>query len=138
MAAGAPPCGGEVIQRYVAQRRGGGSLNTTWNIVQAAQRQLIVPNAVTGRVVAMGRMFAYGATPTGALLEGLVAERAGCRGIVPARLRAHSGGRGRGGPVPVLRRCRESTSTGGRSLLTALHAAGAGTACAESSAPTKV
>ncbi len=55
----------------------GGLLITTWNIVQAAQRQLIVPNAVMGRVVASGRVFAYGSAPVGALLGGLVAEQAG-------------------------------------------------------------
>jgi MFS family permease len=55
----------------------GGLLITTWNIVQVAQRQLIVPDAVMGRVVASGRVFAYGSAPIGALLGGLVADRAG-------------------------------------------------------------
>jgi MFS family permease len=55
----------------------GGLLITTWNIVQVAQRQLIVPDAVMGRVVASGRVFAYGSVPIGALLGGLVADRAG-------------------------------------------------------------
>jgi MFS family permease len=55
----------------------GGLLITTWNIVQVAQRQLIVPDAVMGRVVASGRVFAYGSAPIGALLGGLVADQVG-------------------------------------------------------------
>jgi hypothetical protein len=55
----------------------GGLLGTTWNIAQAAQRQVIVPDALMGRVVASGRVFAYGSASVGALLAGLVADRAG-------------------------------------------------------------
>ncbi len=61
----------------------GGLLITTWNVVQAAQRQLIVPDAVVGRVVASGRVVAYGAAPVGALLGGLVAQRGGVAAPFP-------------------------------------------------------
>lgn len=61
----------------------GGLLITAWNIVQAAQRQLIVPDAVMGRVVASGRVVAYGSAPVGALLGGLVADRAGVAAPFP-------------------------------------------------------
>lgn len=61
----------------------GGLLITTWNVVQAAQRQLIVPDAVVGRVVASGRVVAYGAAPVGALLGGLVAQGGGVAAPFP-------------------------------------------------------
>ncbi len=55
----------------------GGLLTTVWNVTQVVQRQLIVPDELTGRVVSATRVVAYGAAPVGALLGGLLAAAAG-------------------------------------------------------------
>lgn len=55
----------------------GGLATTVWNVTQVVQRQLIVPDALTGRVVAATRVVAYGAVPLGAVLGGLLASAAG-------------------------------------------------------------
>lgn len=55
----------------------GGLATTVWNVTQVVQRQLIVPDALTGRVVAATRVVACGAVPLGAVLGGLLASAAG-------------------------------------------------------------
>ena len=42
-------------------------------------RQLLTPDALQGRVNTTGRMIAWGGTPFGALLGGMIAEAAGVR-----------------------------------------------------------
>jgi MFS family permease len=48
-----------------------------WNIVTVSLRQRITPDRLLGRVNAGYRLFAWGSTPIGALLGGLVAEAFG-------------------------------------------------------------
>lgn len=50
-----------------------------WNVVGRALRASIVPDALLGRVVASGRMIAWGAIPVGSALGGVMADAFGLR-----------------------------------------------------------
>jgi MFS family permease len=54
-----------------------GITNTIGNVVSQSLRQRLVPRAMLGRVSGAGRTLSYGMMPLGAVLGGLVAERAG-------------------------------------------------------------
>jgi len=54
-----------------------GITNTVGNVVSQSLRQRLVPAALLGRVGGASRTLGYGLMPVGALLGGLVAERAG-------------------------------------------------------------
>lgn len=50
-----------------------------WNVVGRALRASIVPDRLLGRVVASGRMLAWGSIPVGSALGGVIAESFGLR-----------------------------------------------------------
>jgi MFS family permease len=50
-----------------------------WNVVGRALRASIVPDRLLGRVVASGRMLAWGSIPVGSVLGGVIAENYGLR-----------------------------------------------------------
>jgi predicted MFS family arabinose efflux permease len=50
-----------------------------WNVVAVTYRQTAVPDGMLGRVNSVYRLIAYGSFPLGALMGGLIAERAGLR-----------------------------------------------------------
>jgi MFS family permease len=50
-----------------------------WNVVGRALRASIVPDRLLGRVVASGRMLAWGTIPIGSALGGVMADRFGLR-----------------------------------------------------------
>ncbi|MBW0103590.1 MFS transporter [Pseudonocardia sp. KRD291] len=99
----------------------GGLLLTIWNIAQIGQRQILVPDRLTGRVVASMRMIAYGIAPLGAVAAGAVATALGLQ--VPYLLSA---------AVLVLAAVVAAPCLNSRSLRRALAAAndGAGTRAA--------
>ncbi len=54
-----------------------GITNTIGNVVSQSLRQRLVPGALLGRIGGASRTLGFGLMPVGALLGGLVAERAG-------------------------------------------------------------
>jgi predicted MFS family arabinose efflux permease len=54
-----------------------GVTNTIGNVISQSLRQRLVPSDLLGRVSGAGRTLSYGLMPLGAVLGGLVAERAG-------------------------------------------------------------
>jgi Flp pilus assembly pilin Flp len=57
---------------------------TTGNVVMVSLRQLLTPDAVLGRVMAVHRFFCWGALPVGAALAGLVGQLWGVREAIAA------------------------------------------------------